>query len=232
MNIYPIEAGNFKLDGGAMFGVIPKSLWQRTNPSDSDNLIEMSSRCLLVENGNKLTLIDAGMGDKQSEKFFSFYKRSGDYDLVSSIKSAGFSTDDITDVLLTHLHFDHCGGASIKNNFGENEVLFKNAEYWSNQKHWDWATTPNPREKASFLHENLSPIKESGQLNFITAKKDGFNFYEEIGFEIMFVDGHTEKQMIPKLNYKNQEIVFAADLIPTAGHIPCLLYTSPSPRDP
>ena len=220
MNIYPIEAGNFKLDGGAMFGVIPKSLWQRTNPSDSDNLIEMSSRCLLVENGNKLTLIDAGMGDKQSEKFFSFYKRSGDYDLVSSIKSAGFSTDDITDVLLTHLHFDHCGGASIKNNFGKNEVLFKNAEYWSNQKHWDWATTPNPREKASFLHENLSPIKESGQLNFITAKTGGFNFYEEIGFEIMFVDGHTEKQMIPKLNYKNQEIVFAADLIPTAGHIP------------
>ena len=220
MNIYPIEAGNFKLDGGAMFGVIPKSLWQRTNPSDSDNLIEMSSRCLLVENGNKLTLIDAGMGDKQSEKFFSFYKRSGNYDLVSSIKSAGFSTDDITDVLLTHLHFDHCGGASIKNNFGKNEVLFKNAEYWSNQKHWDWATTPNSREKASFLHENLSPIKESGQLNFITAKTDGFNFYEEIGFEIMFVDGHTEKQMIPKLNYKNQEIVFAADLIPTAGHIP------------
>ena len=220
MNIYPIEAGNFKLDGGAMFGVIPKSLWQRTNPSDSNNLIEMSSRCLLVENGNKLTLIDAGMGDKQSEKFFSFYKRSGGYDLVSSIKSAGFSTDDITDVLLTHLHFDHCGGASIKNNFGKNEVLFKNAEYWSNQKHWDWATTPNSREKASFLHENLSPIKESGQLNFITAKTDGFNFYEEIGFEIMFVDGHTEKQMIPKLNYKNQEIVFAADLIPTAGHIP------------
>ena len=220
MNIYPIEAGNFKLDGGAMFGVIPKSLWQRTNPSDSDNLIEMSSRCLLVENGNRLTLIDTGMGDKQSEKFFSFYKRWGDYDLVSSIKSAGFSTDDITDVLLTHLHFDHCGGASIKNNFGKNEVLFKNAEYWSNQKHWDWATTPNSREKASFLHENLSPIKESGQLNFITAKKDGFNFYEEIGFEIMFVDGHTEKQMIPKLNYKNQEIVFAADLIPTAGHIP------------
>ena len=220
MNIYPIEAGNFKLDGGAMFGVIPKSLWQRTNPSDSDNLIEMSSRCLLVENGNKLTLIDAGMGDKQSEKFFSFYKRSGDYDLVSSIKSAGFSTDDITDVLLTHLHFDHCGGASIINNFGKNEVLFKNAEYWSNQKHWDWAITPNSREKASFLHENLSPIKESGQLNFITAKTGGFNFYEEIGFEIMFVDGHTEKQMIPKLNYKNQEIVFAADLIPTAGHIP------------
>ena len=221
MKIHPIEAGNFKLDGGAMFGVIPKVLWQRTNPSDSDNLIEISSRCLLVENGNRLTLIDTGMGDKQSEKFFSFYKRWGDYNLISSIKSAGFSIDDITDVLLTHLHFDHCGGASfVDNHSGKTEVLFKNANYWSNQKHWDWATEPNQREKASFLQENLNPIKESGQLNFITEKKEGFNFYEELGFEILFVDGHTEKQMIPKINYKNQELVFAADLIPTVGHIP------------
>ena len=221
MTIYPIEAGNFKLDGGAMFGVVPKSLWQKTNPSDPDNLIEMSSRCLLVENGNQLTLIDTGMGDKQSEKFFSFYKRWGDYTLVNSLKSAGFSVDDITDVLLTHLHFDHCGGASFTNNSsGKAEVLFKNAKYWSNQKHWDWATAPNPREKASFLWENLNPIKESGQLNFITEKKDGFNFYEELGFEILFVDGHTEKQMIPKIGYKNQELVYAADLIPTVGHIP------------
>ena len=221
MKIHPIEAGNFKLDGGAMFGVVPKVLWQRTNPSDSDNLIEISSRCLLVENGNRLTLIDTGMGDKQSEKFFSFYKRWGDYNLISSIKSAGFSIDDITDVLLTHLHFDHCGGASfVDNHSGKIEVLFKNANYWSNQKHWDWATEPNQREKASFLQENLNPIKESGQLNFITEKKEGFNFYEELGFEILFVDGHTEKQMIPKIDYKNQELVFAADLIPTVGHIP------------
>lgn len=221
MKIHPIEAGNFKLDGGAMFGVVPKVLWQRTNPSDSDNLIEISSRCLLVENGNRLTLIDTGMGDKQSEKFFSFYKRWGDYNLISSIKSAGFSIDDITDVLLTHLHFDHCGGASfVDNHSGKTEVLFKNANYWSNQKHWDWATEPNQREKASFLQENLNPIKESGQLNFITEKKEGFNFYEELGFEILFVDGHTEKQMIPKIDYKNQELVFAADLIPTVGHIP------------
>jgi len=221
MKIHPIEAGNFKLDGGAMFGVVPKVLWQRTNPSDSDNLIEISSRCLLVENGNRLTLIDTGMGDKQSEKFFSFYKRWGDYNLISSIKSAGFSIDDITDVLLTHLHFDHCGGASfVDNRSGKTEVLFKNANYWSNQKHWDWATEPNQREKASFLQENLNPIKESGQLNFITEKKEGFNFYEELGFEILFVDGHTEKQMIPKIDYKNQELVFAADLIPTVGHIP------------
>ena len=221
MKIHPIEAGNFKLDGGAMFGVVPKVLWQRTNPSDSDNLIEISSRCLLVENGNRLTLIDTGMGDKQSEKFFSFYKRWGDYNLISSIKSAGFSIDDITDVLLTHLHFDHCGGASfVDNRSGKTEVLFKNANYWSNQKHWDWATEPNQREKASFLQENLNPIKESGQLNFITEKKEGFNFYEELGFEILFVNGHTEKQMIPKIDYKNQELVFAADLIPTVGHIP------------
>jgi glyoxylase-like metal-dependent hydrolase (beta-lactamase superfamily II) len=221
MTIYPIEAGNFKLDGGAMFGVVPKSLWQRTNPSDSDNLIEMSSRCLLIENGNRLTLIDTGMGDKQSEKFFSYYKRWGDYTLVGSLKSAGFSVDDITDVLLTHLHFDHCGGASfINSRSGKAEVLFKNAKYWSNQKHWDWATAPNPREKASFLWENLNPIKESGQLNFIAEKKDGFSFYKELGFEIMFVDGHTEKQMIPKISYKNQELVYAADLIPTVGHIP------------
>ena len=221
MKIHPIEAGNFKLDGGAMFGVVPKVLWQRTNPSDSDNLIEISSRCLLVENGNTLTLIDTGMGDKQSEKFFSFYKRWGDYNLISSIKSAGFSIDDITDVLLTHLHFDHCGGASfVDSHSGKTEVLFKNANYWSNQKHWDWATEPNQREKASFLQENLNPIKESGQLNFITEKKEGFNFYEELGFEILFVNGHTEKQMIPKIDYKNQELVFAADLIPTVGHIP------------
>ena len=221
MKIHPIEAGNFKLDGGAMFGVVPKVLWQRTNPSDSDNLIEISSRCLLVENGNRLTLIDTGMGDKQSEKFFSFYKKWGDYNLISSIKSAGFSIDDITDVLLTHLHFDHCGGASfVDNHSGKIEVLFKNANYWSNQKHWDWATEPNQREKASFLQENLNPIKESGQLNFITEKKEGFNFYEELGFEILFVNGHTEKQMIPKIDYKNQELVFAADLIPTVGHIP------------
>jgi glyoxylase-like metal-dependent hydrolase (beta-lactamase superfamily II) len=161
------------------------------------------------------------MGDKQSEKFFSYYKRWGDYSLVKSLKHAGFSVDDITDVLLTHLHFDHCGGASfINSRSGKAEVLFKNAKYWSNQKHWDWATAPNPREKASFLRENLNPIKESGQLNFIAEKNEGFNFYEELGFEIMFVDGHTEKQMIPKIGYKNQKLVYAADLVPTVGHIP------------
>ena len=221
MKIHSIEAGNFKLDGGAMFGVVPKVLWQKTNPADSNNMIEMGSRCMLIENGNRLILIDVGMGDKQSEKFFSFYSRWGGFSLKSSIEKAGFSCDDITDVFFTHLHFDHCGGGivwdSSKNLL---KPMFKNANYWSNKKHWDWASKPNSREKASFLHENLHPIKESGQLNFITEKKDGFNFYDELGFEVLFVDGHTEKQMIPKISYKNQELVFVADLIPTAGHIP------------
>ena len=221
MNIYPIESGNFKLDGGAMFGVVPKSLWQKTNPSDSNNMIDIASRCLLVENNNKLILIDTGMGNKQSEKFFRYYHRWGDYNLIDSINSAGFSIDEITDVFFTHLHFDHCGGGSFfnkKNN--KNEVLFKNAKYWSNKNHWDWATNPNSREKASFLKENLIPIEESGQLCFLDVKSPGFNHYDELGFDVLFVDGHTEKQMIPKVSYNGKEVVFMADLLPTAGHIP------------
>ncbi len=221
MKIHSIEAGNFKLDGGAMFGVVPKVLWQKTNPADSNNMIEMGSRCMLIENGNRLILIDVGMGDKQSEKFFSFYSRWGGFSLKSSIEKAGFSCDDITDVFFTHLHFDHCGGGIVWDSSKTLlKPMFKNANYWSNKKHWDWASKPNSREKASFLHENLHPIKESGQLNFIAEKKDGFNFYDELGFEVLFVDGHTEKQMIPKISYKNQELVFVADLIPTVGHIP------------
>ena len=221
MNIYPIEAGSFKLDGGAMFGVVPKSLWTKTNPADSDNMIEMSSRCMLIENGDKLILVDTGMGDKQSEKFFKYYKQWGNDNLLKSINSAGFSVDDVTDVLLTHLHFDHCGGAVIWDSSKKTyDVLFKNANYWSNENHWGWATNPNPREKASFLDENLSPIKESGQLKFINTISKGFNYCEELGLEILCVDGHTEKQMIPKIKYKDREIVYAADLIPTAGHIP------------
>ena len=221
MNLFSIEAGNFKLDGGAMFGVVPKALWERSNPSDKDNLIEMSSRCLLVATGDRLTLIDTGMGNKQSEKFFSHYKRWGDFELTKSINEAGFSIDDVTDVFLTHLHFDHCGGASfLSPESGKIDVLFKNACYWSNKLHWDWATNPNQREKASFLKENLSPIQKSGRLNFLEPKSSGFNYYDELGFEVLFVDGHTEKQMIPKFKYKNKDIVFVADLIPTVGHIP------------
>ena len=221
MTLHPIEAGNFKLDGGAMFGIVPKSLWERTSPSDSNNMIDMASRCLLVEDGERLLLIDTGMGSKQSEKFFSYYYRWGNYDLVSSIKNAGFSCDQITDVIFTHLHFDHCGGGSI---WDESKSfyrpLFKNAKYWSNKNHWAWAKKPNPREKASFLSENLSPIESSGALSFISDHSPGFKHKPEINLEILFVNGHTEKQMIPKIHYKNKAIVFAADLIPTSGHLP------------
>jgi glyoxylase-like metal-dependent hydrolase (beta-lactamase superfamily II) len=220
MNLYPINAGNFKLDGGAMFGVVPKSLWQKTNPSDSDNLIDLTARCMLIESGSRLILVDAGMGDKQSEKFFSYYKPWGDDSLVGSINNAGFSIDEITDVFLTHLHFDHCGGATVLNSNNVSVPLFKNAKYWSNKNHWDWATNPNSREKASFLKENLSPIEESGQLCFLDVKSPGFNHYDELGFDVLFVDGHTEKQMIPKVSYNGKEVVFMADLLPTAGHIP------------
>ena len=220
MNLYPINSGNFKLDGGAMFGVVPKSLWQKTNPSDSDNLIDLTARCMLIESGSRLILVDAGMGDKQTEKFFSYYKPWGDDSLVKSINNAGFSIDEITDVFLTHLHFDHCGGATILNKNNVSVPLFKNAKYWSNKNHWDWATNPNSREKASFLKENLIPIEESGQLCFLDVKSSGFNHYDELGFDVLFVDGHTEKQMIPKVLYNEKEVVFMADLLPTAGHIP------------
>ena len=220
MNLYPINAGNFKLDGGAMFGVVPKSLWQKTNPSDSENLIDLTARCMLIESGSRLILVDAGMGDKQSEKFFSYYKPWGDDSLVKSINNAGFSIDEITDVFLTHLHFDHCGGSTVLNSNNVSVPLFKNAKYWSNKNHWEWATNPNSREKASFLKENLIPIEESGQLCFLDVKSPGFNHYDELGLGVLFVDGHTEKQMIPKVSYNGKEIVFMADLLPTAGHIP------------
>ena len=220
MNLFPINTGNFKLDGGAMFGVVPKSLWQKTNPSDSNNLIDLTARCMLIESGSRLILVDAGMGDKQSEKFFSYYKPWGDDSLIRSINNAGFSIDEITDVFLTHLHFDHCGGATVLNNNNVSVPLFKNAKYWSNKNHWDWATSPNSREKASFLNENLIPIEESGQLCFLDVKSPGFNHYDELGFDVLFVDGHTEKQMIPKVSYSGKKVVFMADLLPTAGHIP------------
>ena len=221
MKIYPIETGNFKLDGGAMFGVVPKSIWQKTNPADSNNLIEMSMRCLLIEEGDRLILIDTGLGNKQSNKFFSYYALYGDFSLDASLKKLGFHKDDITDVFLTHLHFDHCGGGVEwnANRTGYNTV-FKNATYWTNEEHWLWATQPNPREKASFLSENLNPIEASGQLSFIEKKASPFLDKSELGFGVLFVDGHTDKQMIPHIRYHNKTLVFAADLIPTAGHIP------------
>ena len=216
MRIYPIQTGNFKLDGGAMFGVVPKSIWQKTNPADSNNMIEMGMRSMLIEDGNKLILIDTGMGNKQSDKFFGYYFQFGDYSLDTSLASYGFHRDDITDVFLTHLHFDHCGGSIQwnKNQTGY-EPAFKNAKFWSNQEHWNWATHPNPREKASFLQENILPIQESGQLNFISEKS-----FQQVGFDVLKMDGHTEKQMLPKVFYQGKTIIFMADLLPTIGHIP------------
>ncbi len=221
MKIYPIETGNFKLDGGAMFGVVPKVLWQRTNPADDKNMISMSMRCMLIEDGDRLTLIDTGVGDKQSEKFFSYYFLFGGYSLDSSLAKHGFHRDDITDVFLTHLHFDHCGGSIQwnKNRTGY-EPAFKNAKFWSNESHWNWAINPNAREKASFLKENINPIEESGQLNFIDLPKTNLLQNSPLGFDIFFADGHTEKQMLPQIQYQGKTIVFMADLLPTTGHIP------------
>ena len=221
MKLYPIEAGNFKLDGGAMFGVVPKTLWNRTNPADENNLIDIAARCLLIEDENRLILIDTGMGNKQSDKFFSHYSLWGNHSIDKSLAKYGFHRDDITDVFMTHLHFDHCGGSVNWNKDKTGyEVAFKNAKYWSNNNHWDWATKPNSREKASFLHENIIPMQESGQLNFIHKTTFDYEFSPEMGFDIFYVDGHTEKMMIPHIKYQNKTIVFCADLIPTAGHLP------------
>ncbi len=222
MRLYPIEAGNFKLDGGAMFGVVPKTIWNRTNPADSDNLIDMAARCLLIEDGDKLILIDTGMGDKQSEKFYGYYNLWGDESIDKSLKANGFHRDDITDVFMTHLHFDHCGG-SIKWNKDRTgyESAFKNARFWSNKEHWEWATNPNPREKASFLKENIIPMEQSGRLHFIERDpSETFVNLASLNFGVLFADGHTDKQMIPHINYKGKTLVFMADLLPTAGHIP------------
>lgn len=221
MKLYPIECGNFKLDGGAMFGVVPKTIWNKTNPADEKNLIDLATRCLLIEEGNHLILIDNGMGKKQSDKFFGYYSLWGAQSLDNSLAKYGFHRDDITDVFLTHLHFDHCGG-SINWNKDKTgfEVAFKNAKYWTNENHWEWATKPNLREKASFLSENILPIQESGQLHFMQRPEVDFVEKSELDFGIFFVNGHTEKMMIPHIQYQDKTIVFCADLIPTVGHLP------------
>jgi len=221
MKLHIIETGYFKLDGGAMFGVVPKNLWSRTNPADSMNRIDLAARSLLIENGNRLILIDAGMGNKQEDRFFRHFGLYGNDSLDESIKKAGFARTDITDVFLTHLHFDHCGGAVRWNeNKTAYELSFPNARYWSNKQHWEWAVNPNEREKASFLSENLMPIQESGQLCFIETPKTSFASDCGLGFGVLFVNGHTEKQMIPHISYRGKTLVFMADLLPTAGHLP------------
>lgn len=216
MNLYIIDTGYFKLDGGAMFGVVPKTLWNKHNPADDKNLCSWAMRCLLIEDGDRLILVDTGLGDKQDDKFFGFYDLHGDATLIGSIKKAGFTPEDITDVILTHLHFDHVGGA-VKYNTDKSVLVptFSNATYWSNTSHWEWATNPNPRERASFLKENILPIKESGQLKFIENEKSPFT-----NIDFIHVNGHTEQMMLPVIHYKNQKIIYAADLIPSSYHLP------------
>ena len=223
MQLYSVNAGYFKLDGGAMFGVVPKSIWNKINPADENNLCSWALRCLLIEDGNRLILVDNGNGNKQDAKFFSHYYLHGDDTLDKSLAKYGFHRDDITDAFLTHLHFDHCGGSIIR--VGDKLVpAFKNATYYSNKAHWDWAVYPNEREKASFLKENILPIEESGRLKFIDVPQavDGklgeSPFTENI--TIRFVSGHTEQMMLPQIKYKGKTIVFMADLMPSAGHIP------------
>ncbi len=219
MKIYPIEAGNFKLDGGAMFGVVPKVLWGQTNPADKNNKIEMACRCLLIEDGDRLILIDTGMGNKQSNKFFSHYDLWGNYSLEYSLLANGFHKNDITDVFLTHLHFDHCGGAIYKDSKQMLKPSFKNAVFWVHKKHWEWAKNPNIRERASFLKENIFPIEESGQLKFIDDEGP-LILNSSFPFSILLVNGHTDKQMIPLIEYQGKRIAYVADLIPTVGHLP------------
>jgi glyoxylase-like metal-dependent hydrolase (beta-lactamase superfamily II) len=219
MKLYSIETGSFKLDGGAMFGVVPKSIWQKLNPPDENNLCSWSMRCLLIEDENRLILVDTGIGNKQDAKFFSHYYLHGDDTLEKSLSKYGFTKEDITDVILTHLHFDHCGGAIQWNkDHTAFEPVFKNATYWSTENHWKWATEPNPREKASFLSENILPIQESGQLNFIERVNNVSP--TPLGFDVLFVDGHTDSMMIPQINYMGKTVVFMADLLPSVGHIP------------
>jgi glyoxylase-like metal-dependent hydrolase (beta-lactamase superfamily II) len=234
MKLYPINTGYFKLDGGAMFGVVPKSIWNKINPPDENNMCSWALRSLLIEDGKRLILIDTGMGNKQDDKFFGHYYLHGDDTLDKSLAKYGFHRDDITDVFLTHLHFDHCGGSILKE--GDKLVpAFKNAVYWSNDEHWEWAVNPNEREKASFLKENILPIQESGQLKFVRSRFDTnseqegsqtaitdlipfVSFAENI--LIRFVNGHTKAMMLPQIGYKGKTIVYVADLLPSAGHLP------------
>ena len=217
MKLYTIDTGFFKLDGGAMFGVVPKSIWQKTNPADEFNLCSWAMRCLLVQDGDRLILIDNGIGYKQDERFLKHYHLHGDDTLEKSLANLGFSKDDITDVFLTHLHFDHCGGSIERQEDGSLVPAFKNATFWSNKEHWQWAVEPNDREKASFLKENILPIQESGKLKFINAV-DGLSFSDNI--QIRFAFGHTNAMMLPQISYKGKTILYMADMLPSVGHIP------------
>ncbi len=219
MNIHSIDTGLFKLDGGAMFGVVPKSMWQKLNPPDANNMCTWAMRCLLVEDGNRLVLIDNGIGEKQDEKFRGHFYLHGDDTLEKSLRKLGFSSSDVTDVFLTHLHFDHCGGSVQRRPDGALQTAFANATYWSNEAHWNWATHPNAREKASFLRENILPIQESGQLKFVDPTQGVPDSLPQFS-DLIFADGHTEKMMVPVLHYKGRTLAYMADLLPSVAHLP------------
>jgi glyoxylase-like metal-dependent hydrolase (beta-lactamase superfamily II) len=219
MTVHTLDTGLFKLDGGAMFGVVPKSMWQKLNPPDANNMCTWAMRCLLIEDGNRLLLVDNGIGDKQDDKFRGHFYLHGADTLEKSLRRLGFTSTDITDVFLTHLHFDHCGGSVVRTAGGRLELAFPNATYWSNEAHWDWAVHPNPREKASFLRENILPIQESGQLQFVESSRGATAQLPQFR-EIILADGHTEKMMVPVLDYKGRTLAFMADLLPSTGHIP------------
>ncbi len=221
MKLYPVIHEYFKLDGGAMFGVVPKTIWQRTNPADEDNLIRMATRSLLIDTGDRLILIDTGLGNKQPEKFFGYYKPQRINQLDETLEKLGYTKDDITDVIMTHLHFDHCGGSVEKDQSGNLKPAFPHARYWTNEPHWNWAMNPNRREKASFLKENFVPLEESGVLQFIPVPDRGNQLGStDLQMDFIFVNGHTEQQMLPVIRYGDKTIVFMADLLPTVGHIP------------
>jgi len=217
MKLYSINTGYFKLDGGAMFGVVPKSIWNKLNPADENNMCTWALRCMLIDTGNKKILIDTGMGDKQDAKFFSHYYMHGDDTLDGSLAKHGYTKDDITDVFHTHLHFDHCGGTIVKEG---NKLVpaFKNARFWTNEQHWNWATNPNEREKASFLKENILPIQESGKLHFAELNESLPVFDDNI--TLKFAYGHTDAMMLPAIKYKGRTVVYMADLLPSVAHLP------------
>lgn len=214
MSLQTLDTGYFKLDGGAMYGVVPKVLWSNFNPADDQNRCSWALRCLLYEQNNRLLLVDTGIGDKQDAKFFRHYDLHGDATLQSSIRKAGYTETDVTDVLLTHMHFDHVGGA-VRRVGDQLTPVFPNATYWVHPSHWQWATHPNPREKASFLTENMLPLEESGQLAFLTEKNFPFD-----AVDLLYVDGHTEKMALPVFHLNGRTVAYMADLIPSSGHIP------------
>ncbi len=216
MKLHSINTGTFKLDGGAMFGVVPKTLWNKVYPADENNLCTWALRCLLLETDNRRVLIDCGIGNKQSEKFLGHYDIVGNDGFEKSLAHTKISADEITDVILTHLHFDHCGGA-VKYNEEKTAFIptFKNATYWIGKQHWDLANNPNPREKASFLKENFIPLLDAGKINFIENESD---LFENVSVKIF--NGHTVGQVIPFVKFNGKTIVYMADLIPTSAHLP------------